>query len=105
MGAVIGDQLFLNTVTKARTKPPSAPPIIHGYAASGVGEWLSPQVHAAAITTKKSSRPVLLTVPWMVIVSPAVIGSANTFSFSTGLLERNNSAIEISSSLQISLLY
>src|SRR5208337_4718591 len=101
MGAVIGDQVFLKTVTRARTKPPSAPPIIQGYAASGVGEWLRPQVHAAATTTNRSSRPVLLTVPWMVIVSPPAIGAANTFSLRTGLLERNSSAIELSSSPQM----
>src|SRR5271156_6460669 len=105
MGAVIADHSFLKTVTSAMMNPPIAPPIIHGYAASGVFEWLRPQVQAAVTTTKNNSNPVLFTVPCIVIVSPATIGPANAFSFRTGLLERSRSAMESTSSPRAGFKY
>src|SRR5260221_5256414 len=89
-GAVIGAQCLLKIVTRAVTIPPSNPPIIHGVAAPGVGDWAKPQVHADVATTQISSKPVLFTVPCRVIASPpSGTHPPNAFSFTAGLSLRN----------------
>src|SRR5260370_32121821 len=81
-------------VTSPVTIPPKPPPIIHGIAASGVGECARPHAHADVITTQSSSRPVLLTVPCKLIASPpTAISPRNAFSFRPGLEVRNELAM------------
>src|SRR5713101_6218431 len=80
-------------VTSATMRPPKTPPIIHGMAAPGAGECDKPQVHAAVATTQSRSRPVLLTVPCIVIASPYATWPLNALSFSAGLDVRIKSAI------------
>ncbi|CAM5618258.1 Porphobilinogen deaminase [Rhodanobacter lindaniclasticus] len=91
-GAVTGAQVFLNTVTRASTRPPMAPPIISGPIAerlSGPLNWL--QLNAAPTTARISSRPVLLTVPLRVITSSPcdttapLAASRKVFLLSAGL--------------------
>ena len=76
-GAVTGAQVFLKMVASAITKPDSAPP--HTYSPiDGLTAPSAPKVwcheKAPVSTTSSSIRPVLLTVPLMVIVpvSPPV---------------------------------
>src|SRR5712692_5598371 len=86
MGAVTAAQLFFQIVTRATTNPPMAPTTINGRTTSKVLLRTNrPQVHAAVATTQISSTPALLTVPWMVIASPAASKPWKVFAFSAGL--------------------
>src|SRR6266849_5885708 len=80
-------------VTRAVTNPPTRPPIIQGYMASGAGECARPQVQAEVATTQSSSRPVLLTVPCRVMASPRATWPWKAFSFRAGLEVRNGFAM------------
>src|SRR6266852_4644303 len=80
-------------VTRAVTNPPTRPPIIQGYMASGAGECARPQVQAEVATTQSSSRPVLLTVPCRVMASPRATWPWKAFSFRAGLDVRNGFAM------------
>src|SRR5713101_4689328 len=85
MGAVTPAQLFFQIVTRATTNPPMAPTPINGKTTSRVLPRTNrPQVHAAVATTQISSTPALLTVPWMVITSPAASKPVKVFAFSAG---------------------
>src|SRR6266849_4850644 len=86
MGAVTAAQLFFQIVTRATTNPPMAPMPIKGKTTSRVLLRTNrPQVHAAVATTQISSTPALLTVPWMVIASPAASRPWKVFALSAGL--------------------
>src|SRR2546428_1806289 len=68
MGAVTGDHSFLKIVTRATTKPPIAPPRIHGPATDGSSAVRTcAHTHAAGTTTRNRSKAVRLTVPSTVI--------------------------------------
>jgi len=91
-GAVTGAQVFLNTVTSARIRPPMAPPIISGPMVGRLSAPLNwPQLKAAPMMARISSRPVLLTVPLRVITSSPcdtsapLAASRKVFLLSAGL--------------------
>ncbi len=74
-----------------------APPNVQDSAASGYGEWLKPQVHAAPTTTQSIKMPALFTVPWMVIVAPDASSPENALSLRTGLFDRKGFAMKVTS--------
>src|SRR2546426_10204548 len=72
MGAVTGDHSFLKIVTRATTKPPIAPPRIHGPATAGSSAVRTcAHTHAAGTTTRSSRNAVLFIVPSTVMAGAA----------------------------------
>src|SRR5579859_6569676 len=70
-------------------------------AASGAGDFDSPQVQAAVATTQSKSRPVLLTVPCNVMASPNATCPLKAFSFRAGFEVRIKPGMAASGKLQI----
>src|SRR5215471_16537960 len=89
MGDVTGAQLFLKMVTRATTKPPSAPIASQGSTNAGSRESKKSRHGQIAATIATASRiAVLLTVPWIVIASASArtpTNPPNDFEESAGL--------------------
>src|ERR1700744_2699097 len=85
-GAVTPAHSFLKVVIRAQTKPPIVPIHNHGSTVAADCDWINRcQVHAADAIAQRRRIPVLLTVPWSVILSPTTPNPANPFSLNTGL--------------------
>src|SRR6185437_9590392 len=85
-GTVIGAHCCLKTVTSAKIRPRINPPIIQSPTVSG-SALAKYHVQAADADARKSSRPVLFTVPCSDIVSlpNATAPRSNVFEFKAGL--------------------
>lgn len=89
-GAVLGAAVFLKTVMRARMRPAMAPKIISGAAAPAPPCMALDQVKDAPAMTRARRMPVLLTVPWTVMVPVLLLvwADVKVLAFKAGLAVR-----------------